>query len=230
MEREGNTVWEGIAWPAEDFDTVHCYDRNLPHWRMEDACYFVTFRLADSIPQPIAEAWAEESRRWLAMHGISNDLAESEWRRRYEAISSGVRRAFEREQIRMAFVELDKCHGSCVLRQSELADIVANALRFHHGVRLRCGDFVIMPNHVHWLVLPMAGFDLERIMQSVKRWCARHINERLGAKGPLWQKESFDHIVRNPTELERIRDYIAENPAKARLGKNEYVYYAVDTL
>jgi hypothetical protein len=46
------------------------YRRNLPHLRIEGATYFVTFRLADSIPETIARQWQEERHQWLRAHGI----------------------------------------------------------------------------------------------------------------------------------------------------------------
>ena len=70
-----------------------------------------------------------------------------------------------------------------------------------------------MPNHVHWLVLPLPGFSQEKITGAVKRHTARRINERSGAHGHLWQRESYDRLVRDSRELLRTRRYIARNPA-----------------
>ena len=44
------------------------------------------------------------------------------------------------------------------------------------------------------------------------------INRTVGREGRLWQAEPYDHIVRTRTERERIRQYIRENPAKARVS------------
>ena len=101
-------------------------------------------------------------------------------------------------------------------------------MRFHEGTRLRCGDFVIMPNHVHWLLLPLQGYALESVLQSVKLWSARRINALLGRAGTFWQKESHDHIVRDAEEFGRIREYIEENPAKAGLRSGEFRYHRAD--
>ncbi len=46
------------------------YRRNLPHLRLEDATYFVTFRLADSIPESVAHQWQLEHDQWQQAHGI----------------------------------------------------------------------------------------------------------------------------------------------------------------
>ncbi|MBL9151912.1 MAG: hypothetical protein JNK37_05490 [Verrucomicrobiales bacterium] len=41
---------------------------NLPHWQQPGATYFITFRLADSIPAVRREEWAEHRAVWLANH------------------------------------------------------------------------------------------------------------------------------------------------------------------
>ena len=98
---------------------------------------------------------------------------------------------------------------------------MAESLRFHDGQRLRCGDFVVMPNHVHWLVQPLPKYELEDILQSVKRFSATQINRLIAQSGSLWQKENYDHLARDRAELIKIRKYIAENPAKAGISTVE---------
>ena len=41
---------------------------NLPHWRQEAVTYFVTFRLADSLPQAKLDEWSRQRDAWLATH------------------------------------------------------------------------------------------------------------------------------------------------------------------
>jgi REP element-mobilizing transposase RayT len=77
--------------------------------------------------------------------------------------------------------------------------------------------FVVMPNHVHLLVTPMPRWSLEKLTQSWKGFTARVINAKLERVEPLWQQESFDRIVRDPTHFERIVSYIINNPKKARV-------------
>lgn len=42
--------------------------RNLPHWNRDGAIYWVTFRLADSLPQEKLRAWSEERSLWIKAH------------------------------------------------------------------------------------------------------------------------------------------------------------------
>jgi type I restriction enzyme R subunit len=169
-----------------------------------------------------------ERRDWLNANGVTDDLFGDERRKRYLAIPEERRRAFEREEARKFFVELDRCHGSCLLREPGSAEIVSSALQFHHGTRLHCGDFVVMPNHVHWLLIPMDGYELETILQSVKRFSARQINQLLGRTGNVWQKGNFDRIVRDSDEFERTCTYIQQNPVAARLKSGAFHYYRSD--
>jgi hypothetical protein len=80
-----------------------------------------------------------------------------------------------------------------------------------------------MPNHVHLLIRPSIA--PERLMKSLKGASAREANRVLGRTGePFWQKESYDHWVRNPSELEKIRMYVEANPVKAGLVRNPQDY------
>lgn len=217
-------------WWDLNFDSITSYERNLPHWRQDGAVYFVTFRLKDSIPKSVLEAWEHDRRIWLAANGVTDANDPTDRLQRYRAIPIERRRAYERDQARRFFVELDRCHGACVFRSADVSAIVEGALRFHDGTRLRCGDFVIMPNHVHWLLMPLGEHKLEEILHSVKRWSARQINLLLGQSGSLWQKESYDRIVRDAGECERTRSYLEQNPIKAQLKLDEFRYHRADWL
>ena len=63
-------------------------------------------------------------------------------------------------------------------------------------------------------------FVLASIMQSLKGWTAHQCNLAMGRKGQFWQHESFDHVVRNQTELNRTINYVINNPVKAGLVEN----------
>ena len=207
---------------------VRVYHRNLPHWRQEGCTYFVTFRLADSIPRAVVLRQQEARRVWLDAHGIGPTTSAVEATRKYAAIAVRERRAFERSQAHELHVELDRCHGSCLFRGAENRALVHGALLHFHGVRHACGDFAIMPNHVHWLVQPLAGFALENILRAVKQFTSGRV---IGAvRGSVWQSDSYDHIVRDSRELNSCRRYIAENPAKAGVPGSEGIVYRADWL
>jgi REP element-mobilizing transposase RayT len=76
--------------------------------------------------------------------------------------------------------------------------------------------FVVMPNHVHLLVTPLAP--LPKITKSLKGITAKRANIMLALTvRSFWQEESYDHLVRHEGEFEKIRSYIEKNPVRAGL-------------
>jgi type I restriction enzyme R subunit len=218
----------------------------LPHWRQPGATYFVTFRQDDSIPAKVLARWRDERQRWYRAHGLDpvwQRTAPGRFDEAYAKISPDVRRAFEREQARQLHHELDRGHGSCVLRHAEPRTMLADALMFFDADRLWLGDFVIMPNHCHALILPAGTWGLEDLMGSIKKWCSRQIGlwlqqqpqatrptPRRNSKPRFYQQESYDRIVRDAEELAAFRGYIARNAAESNLPPEAYTYRAAEWL
>lgn len=123
------------------------------------------------------------------------------------------------------------------LREGELTpverQIMLDACLFWRQRRCIVEAVVVMPDHVHVLARPLpkpgeAGgrkyYSLSQILHSVKSYTANEINRRRGDSGPLWVEERFDRIVRDEAEfLEKLR-YMANNPVKAGLCRNEQEY------
>ncbi len=216
--------------PFDPFAPVEIYRRALPHWRQRGCTYFVTFRLADSIPKAVATEWMEERRAWLKAHGIDRPLREPSAMDRYLRIPDRERQAFERREARRYHAELDRCHGGCILARPEVREGVAGALRHFHGDRCACGDWVVMPNHVHWLVQPLGDWNLEDILQSIKRYSATQAAKAGWHRGTMWQKESYDRIVRNSRELSAYRSYIERNPERAGLPCDRFSRHRAEWL
>jgi REP element-mobilizing transposase RayT len=100
-----------------------------------------------------------------------------------------------------------------------MAAMVVAALEYRDRRQFDLHAYVVMPNHVHILITPHAP--LSKLMQSLKRHTARDGNRMLGfSNQPFWQDESFDHLVRDLEEFERIRRYIETNPVRAGLVCN----------
>ena len=195
---------------------IHKRRRNLPHWEQPNATYFLTFRLADAVPQSVLRQWKEEFAAWRKFHPEPWDAATKyEYQKRFQD---------DREHW------LDQGQGACILRKSEVAAIVVKALRRFDGERYVVDAFVVMPNHVHVLVQPAKGQALADILHSWKSFSAKAINQLLGRSGPAWQEESYDRIVRDWNELARYRDYIVRNPANAKLRQDEFVLHADGVL
>jgi len=175
--------------------------KNLPHWTQEGGTYFVTFRLADSIAKTRINEYKELREKWEAHHHPPYTRKEQE---RFNALFS--------ERVNSW---LDEGAGACILHQPEISKIVADTLAHFNGERYDLDEWVIMPNHVHVLITPRPDVDLKSILHSWKSYSAQQINKLTGKSGSIWKKESYDHIVRDQEELNRIRKYIRDNPAKA---------------
>ncbi len=201
---------------------MRIYRRHLPHWRQDHATYFVTFRLGDSIPRQVLLRWQDEDRQWLKAHGIEGPMSDIRWRVVYDSLPEKERVAFERRAGHRLHVELDNCHGACLLRQPDMRERVVNAVKHFHGERWWVGDLVVMPNHVHGLFKPRAGHELEDVLGSVKGFCSHRLTKERFKSGSLWQQENHDRLVRDRKELAAWRRYISENPVKAGLRADEY--------
>jgi Rad3-related DNA helicase/REP element-mobilizing transposase RayT len=182
--------------------------RHLPHWTQAGCAYFVTFRLADSIPKDRLVQWRTELSDWLRKNPEPRTAEQ-------DAEYAGL---FAERFHRW----LDDGLGECWLQQPEISILVEEALRFFDGQRYWLGHFVVMPNHVHVLVRPTGDNTLSEILHSWKSFTAKKINIVLGREGHVWQDASFDCIVRDEAALGKFSTYIQENPVKAKLSEGEF--------
>jgi REP element-mobilizing transposase RayT len=187
----------------------------LPHVKREGARYFVTFRLADSLPTDvllkIQAQRAERLTRFYAQEEAAKQLGAA-------SPKSVDLEAIERDYYRELERYLDRGCGECWLRQPEIAELVANALRFFAEQRYQLNAWVVMPNHIHVVMWPLPNYTLSNILQSWKRFTAREANKLLQRTGQtFWQPESFDHWIRNDEEHARCCSYVMNNPVTARL-------------
>jgi REP element-mobilizing transposase RayT len=163
-----------------------------------------TFRLADSLPKEVLLRFEHEHAE--ALHRLPAKAAAE----RSGEIHLELSRKIERF--------LDQGVGECHLRRPEIANMVADALQHFHGRQYLLDDWVVMSNHVHVILWPMPNFTLSEILKSRKRHTARQANLILRRTGEIfWQRESYDHWIRNDDEKARIRRYIRMNPVNARL-------------
>ena len=175
----------------------------LPHVKREGASYFVTFRLADSLPKEILIQFKRQLTEQLQALPSGNQEA-------HKAANLDHQRQIERY--------LDRGIGECHLRRPEIAQIVVEALHHFHEQQYLLDDWVVMPNHVHLILWPMPNHTLSEILRSRKRHTARQANLVLGRTNhTFWQRESYDHWIRNDDEKARIRRYIRNNPVTAGL-------------
>ncbi|MFN2507519.1 MAG: transposase [Chthoniobacterales bacterium] len=193
------------------YEEIRHTTNRLPHWQQAGAVYYITFRLADSVPAELRGQWEEERQAWLRQNPKPWSVEiEQEYHRRFSG-------AMERW--------LDAAYGDCVLRQLECARIVAEALHHFDGVRVGLLSFVVMPNHVHVLFVQHSEWPLEKLLRTWKSFTSRQINSLLGRSGGLWQPDYFDRLVRHDEHFANCVRYIRRNPEKAQLSAGEYLLY-----
>jgi len=124
-----------------------------------------------------------------------------------------------------------------------------------HYPGVECDTFVVMPNHVHGIIVSAEGgavgesdvgaglkpargvaagpnsvraglkpaptrHRLPEIIRAFKTFSARRVNELRETPGvPVWQRNYYEHVVRGENELNRIREYIANNPLQWEMDR-----------
>jgi 1-hydroxy-2-methyl-2-(E)-butenyl 4-diphosphate synthase len=183
----------------------------LPHWRIPGATYAVTFRTKDSLPYRVIEDY--KAKRQILTERIAMALKSAGSR---DATPELMPLRAELQSLTETIIEpaLHAAAGPQPLSDPRLAEIVCNALKFFDGQRYDLLAWSVMPNHVHVLLTPHHGHELERILQSWKTHTAKEANLILGKSGTFWQEEYFDHIVRDGGDLKLQVCYILRNPEK----------------
>jgi REP element-mobilizing transposase RayT len=184
----------------------------LPHWEADQAVYFVTFRLADSLPRSVLQEF--EARRQdiaTAAKQAGRALLPSEERRLEELLSEKIQ------------AKLDAGAGRCFLRDPQIAAVVAEALEHFNLSKYQMYAWCVMPNHVHALFRILEAHALAEILHAWKSFSATQANRLLKRSGEFWQREYYDHLVRSEKEFYRVVNYIAENPNRAGLRNWQWV-------
>ncbi len=80
--------------------------------------------------------------------------------------------------------------------------------------------FVVMPDHVHWLVKLCGDKDLSAVVNNVKSRTARKINAIRDTRGQIWQKGFYDRAIRRDEDIEDVARYIVANPIRSGLVRS----------
>ncbi|TXF84724.1 hypothetical protein FUA23_21005 [Neolewinella aurantiaca] len=206
------------------------YKHNIPHLTPIGGTFFITFRTKDSVSVKVMRRlrfdYVKEikriklSRLSVSQTNLAIQKARYSYFRKYDKI-------------------LDTSTKQCYpLANPEIAKIVTNKLHELDGQLYNLISYCIMPNHVHLLIslanqvvdkhncfipneeLSLSYRPLHEIMRRIKGATSRFINLHLGLTGQsFWQKDSYDHFVRDGKSLENIWWYIVNNPVKAGLAE-----------
>jgi putative transposase len=194
------------------------FRRKLPHYQPSNSIFFITFRQYGSLPASVLQQLKEEYNSELRL------LAEE----RDRDVFASAKRSLQKRYFERFDEFWERCADSPkYLVLPEIAEIVCDTLHYWGSKRYTLVCYCIMPNHVHMVIdilnftpmeyLKKQTYELSRIMESIKRYTARRSNTALRRSGRFWQKENYDHVVRDGHDLDRIMRYIIENPVKAGL-------------
>jgi putative transposase len=100
------------------------------------------------------------------------------------------------------------------LADDECVDTLLKSMRWAKGKHpFRHLAHVVLPHHLHWMLLAENGTSFSDLVGAVKRDVTWRLKES-GHKGPFWQKRFYDHLIRDDTDFGRHLDYIHFNPVK----------------
>lgn len=114
----------------------------------------------------------------------------------------------------------------CTVRCNPIPESVRHLVLQHclhdDGTKAQVHAVVVMPNHVHLLLTPLSNnrgvaYSVIEILQGIKGASAHTVNRTLRRSGPVWQEESFDHVLRSDESFEEKLLYIRQNPVRRGL-------------
>jgi len=183
-------------------DTKRFWRSRLPHWEVENASYFVTIRVAGSLPKAATDRLSEIQR------SLANVPPDSEQKRQ-----------FRRELFMTMEKYLDSGGGYCPFENAEAAHaMLAETCEFADEMQWQVFTHCVMPNHAHFIAKPLSlseSADLETFAKQLQGRTARRINQILKRSGRFWQIDWFDRWIRDEAEYARTEAYIQNNPVKA---------------
>ena len=183
----------------------------LPHCDFPDLVQFVTFRLADSMPDSRRAEWA---------HLLDIEDAREKRKKLEEYLDRGI--------------------GDCHLRDPRIAKIAEDAMLHFQSEHYELLAWCVMPNHVHVLVhvwqTPLwkivqnwkvrSAMEARRILRLERRALARQVPQNVinrpsgcSALQSFWQREYWDTFMRDEMQGKIAVRYIESNPVKAKLSR-----------
>ena len=193
-----------FAFVPQDFfnskDHIDRHGSDLPHWQQDEVLQFITFRLGDSLPTSKLKLWQTERNAWLAKYP--------------EPWSAEIQGEYDRLFSARFEQWLDAGYGSCLLAEPKHRRELVAVLEYDQMGRVEFISWVIMPNHVHLLFRPK--YPLPELIKSWKGISARRIE-----KGPIWQRNYRDTLIRDEAHLGRVVRYIRRNPLGLEPGSFE---------
>ena len=120
--------------------------------------------------------------------------------------------------------------GEFALEPNEIKEMFLQTIkRAKEKYTFKLKSFVIMDNHIHFLIKPEKGENLSKIMQWILGVFAKHYNKHYNLKGHVWYDRFKSKIIESFQQLISTFEYISNNPVIAEIVENaeEYQYGAL---
>jgi putative transposase len=203
------------------------YRRHLPHYQPTDGNFHVVFRLDGTLPMEVIERLKRERE------------LEEESAVRIRNIAERVERI--REIHDSFFFKFDaildgSTTGPKWLSNPHVAEMVCEAMKFRDGKQYDLFAYTVFStvgriadstkgrfDLPHWNLnestksggrIGDSPYVVTKILQDLKKYTAVHSNRALHREGQFWQRESYDHLIRDNKELEKTIWYVLDNPTK----------------
>ncbi|MDR3303193.1 MAG: transposase [Treponema sp.] len=109
-------------------------------------------------------------------------------------------------------------HGDWALQEAAIKQMFLDMVMIaKKKFQFKLWNFMIMDNHIHFLIKPGDGVSLSKIMQWLKCNFAKKWNKLHDRTGHLWGERFFSEIIEDESHLEVVSAYIDRNPVKANL-------------
>jgi len=182
------------------------YRRFLPHWQPAGATIFITYRLADSLPKHILQKIEAEHQQQLRDAKANGQLnSETRWllnKKRIIAIDDAL--------------DYEKS-GPHWLSDPRIAELIVNNLYHHAELLYHLWAYIVMSNHVHALLQPLAvtqaaGLGTVEIKQTAQ-------SGRLGYAPPDYEQDSNLNFIGLPRIYHALKSYTSKKANKV-LGRS----------
>jgi len=125
------------------------------------------------------------------------------------------------------FITTSTADARPIFAAPDAARIALDSLRWlREAGRVWILGYVVMPDHVHLVLVLREGVTLPKVMQVWKGFTARSLRGRCGVPPPVWQRGYYDHGIRDAKDLQIRLQYMHENPVRKGLVQvpNEYEF------
>ena len=143
--------------------------------------------------------------------------------------SRRLRNGRHSEVGRIYHVRLVSWHREPVFAEFEKGRVVVWAMRQMEPAAATL-SYVVMPDHVHWLMSLKEDAELSAVVQKLKSLTTQELHRRWEWQGPIWQSGFYDRALRREDDLPAIARYIVANPLRTGLVRSVRDYPLWDAM